>query len=132
MSKKTKVLIFIDDDPIAETLAPVSFDLDTRKLTDGAHELKIISRDPSGKEGIRKIPFIVRNGPAITIEGIKDNAVIDGVLPVIVNAYGKGDQKSFIIEGSETPASIPAWVWIIIIGFTGWAMYYLLRFIPGP
>ena len=134
MSEKSTVFIFIDEDtkPIAEVLSPVSFELDTRKLTDGEHVLKIVSRDPSGREGIRNIPFVVRNGPAIAIEGIKENAVVDGVLPLMINAYGKGDQKTFLIEGSETPASIPAWVWILIIGFAGWAMYYLLRYISVP
>jgi hypothetical protein len=134
MSDKSTILIFIDEDtkPVAEVLSPVSFELDTRKLTDGEHTLKIVSRDPAGKEGIRRIPFIVRNGPAIAVEGIKENAVVDGVLPLMINAYGKGDQKSFMIEGSETPQSIPAWVWILIIGFAGWAMYYLFRYYAMP
>ncbi|MBN8790449.1 MAG: cytochrome C [Terrimonas sp.] len=130
MKDNSTIFIFIDNDtkPVAEVLSPVSFELDTRKLTDGEHVLKIVSRDPSGKEGIRKIPFIVRNGPAIAVEGIKENAIVDGVLPLMINAYGKGDQKSFLIEGSETPQSIPSWVWIIIIVFAGWAMYYLYRY----
>ena len=134
MSDKSTIFIFIDEDtkPVAEVLSPVSFELDTRKLTDGEHTLKIVSRDPSGKEGVRRIPFIVRNGPAIAVEGIKENAVVDGVLPLMINAYGKGDQKSFLIEGSETPQSIPAWVWILIIGFAGWAMYYLFRYYAMP
>lgn len=132
MDDKSTIFIFIDDEhrPIAEVLSPVSFELDTRKLSDGNHSLKIVSRDPAGKEGVRFIPFVVRNGPAIAIEGIKENAVVDGVLPLMINAYGKGDQKSFLIEGSETPQSIPAWVWILIIGFAGWALYYLITYIP--
>jgi hypothetical protein len=113
-------------------LSPVNFELDTRKLTDGEHVLKIVSKDPTGKEGIRKIPFTVRNGPAIAVEGISENAVVDGVLPIMINAYGKGDQKSFLIGGSETPQSIPAWVWILIIGFAGWAMFYLVRYLSMP
>ncbi|MFT3747721.1 MAG: cytochrome C [Agriterribacter sp.] len=130
MKDNSTIYIFIDNDtkPVAEVLSPVSFELDTRKLTDGEHVLKIVSRDPSGKEGIRKISFIVRNGPAIAVEGIKENAIVDGVLPLMINAYGKGDQKSFLIEGSETPQSIPSWVWIIIIVFSGWATYYLYRY----
>lgn len=130
MRGSSTIFIFIDDEtkPIAEVVSPVSFELDTRKLADGEHELKIVSKDPSGKEGIRKIPFVVRNGPAIAIEGIKENAVVDGVLPLMINAYGKGDQKSFLITGSETPQSIPAWVWALIIVFAGWAMYYLFRY----
>src|SRR5690606_15745020 len=130
MSDKSTIFIFIDDDvqPIAEVKSPVSFELDTRKLTDGEHVLKIVSKDPTGKEGIRKIPFEVRNGPVIAIEGMKEHAVVDGVLPLMINAYGKGDQKSFLISGSETPQSIPWWVWLIIIGFAGWALYYTFMY----
>jgi hypothetical protein len=128
MNTKSKVLIFMDDEqkPFGEYLAPINFELDTRKLVDGEHLLKIVSKDPLGKEGIRKIPFIVRNGPSVAIEGIKDNDVVDGVIPIMINAYGKGDQKKFLIEGSETPRSIPAWVWAIVIGFVGWAVYYAI------
>ncbi|MEZ5016112.1 MAG: cytochrome C [Flavipsychrobacter sp.] len=131
MSSKSRILIFLDDEssPIAEVESPINFELDTNKLTDGEHTLKVVSKDPDGKEGIRLIPFIVRNGPAIDIGGIKENSVVDGVVPIMINAYGKGSQKSFYIEGSETPQSIPAWVWILIIGFGGWAMYYLFTFL---
>jgi len=130
MIDKSTIFIFIDDDtkPIAEVQSPVSFELDTRKLTDGEHILKIVSKDPTGKEGIRKIPFEVRNGPAIAIEGMKEHAIVDGVLPLMINAYGKGDQKSFLISGSETPQSIPWWVWLIIIGFAGWALFYTFMY----
>lgn len=131
MDDKSTIYIFIDDEskPVAQVQSPVTFELDTRKLTDGNHLLRIVSKDPTGKEGIRLIPFVVRNGPAIAVEGIAENDVVDGVLPLMINAYGKGDQKSFLIEGSETPQSIPAWVWILIIGFAGWAIYYLVSYI---
>jgi hypothetical protein len=128
MTTKSSILIFIDDDPqpYAEFSTPIQFELDTRKLVDGDHILKIVSKDPNGKEGIRKIPFVVRNGPAIELEGIKENEVVDGIIPLMINAYSKGDQKKFLIEGSETPHSIPAWLWVIIIGFAGWAIYYII------
>lgn len=131
MEDKSKIVVFIDDEeqPVAAFTSPVNFELDTRKLVDGKHTLKIVSKDPSGKEGIRVIPFEVRNGPAIDVEGIRENAVVDGVLPIMINAYGKGDQKVFLIEGSETPKSIPSWVWILIIGFAGWALYYLFTYL---
>lgn len=131
MEDKSKIVVFIDDEeqPVAAFTSPVNFELDTRKLVDGRHTLKIVSKDPSGKEGIRLILFEVRNGPAIDVEGIRENAVVDGVLPIMINAYGKGDQKIFLIEGSETPKSIPSWVWILLIGFTGWALYYLIAYI---
>jgi hypothetical protein len=126
MQDQSTVLIFIDDEttPVGEYNVPLNFELDTTKIVDGDHVLKIVSKSALGKEGIRKIPFTVRNGPAIAVEGIKANAVVDGVLPIMVNAYTKGDQKKFLIEGSETPRSIPAWVWAIIILFAGWSVYY--------
>ncbi|WP_300567162.1 cytochrome C [Flavobacterium sp.] len=126
MSNKSSVVLFIDDDttPYGTFQVPINFELDTRKLVDGDHLLKIVSKGPDGKEGIRKIPFIVRNGPAIAIEGLAENEIVDGIIPIMINAYGKGDQKKFLIEGSETPHSIPAWLWVVIIGFVGWAIFY--------
>lgn len=134
MEDKSSVVIFIDDEeqPIGQFSSPVNFELDSTKLADGEHILKIISRDPSGKEGIRRIPFKVRNGPDISIEGIKDNEIIDGVIPLMISAYGKGDQKIFLIEGSETPRSVPGWLWIIYLLFGGWAIYYIItQWVPG-
>lgn len=126
MNNHSKVILYIDDNitPLGEYDVPIHFELDTQKLTDGEHTLKIVSKDPTGKEGIRKIPFTVRNGPAIAVEGIEANDVVDGQIPIMINAYSKGDQKKFLIEGSETPHSIPAWLWALIIGFVGWAIYY--------
>jgi len=128
MQNQSKVIVFIDEDttPIGEYLAPINFEFDTRKLVDGEHILKIVSKDPLGKEGIRKIPFTVRNGPSVAVEGISDNDVVDGVIPLMIHAYGKGDQKRFLIEGSETPRSIPSWLWALIIGGVGWAIYYVV------
>ena len=128
MQDQSTVFIFMDDDnkPMGEYKTPVNFELDTTKLVDGQHTLKIISKSNIGKEGIRKIAFTVRNGPSIAVEGISDNTVVDGVLPLMINAYSKGDQKKFLIEGSESPRSIPAWLWVVIIGFIGWAMYYFI------
>ena len=95
MEDRSTVLIFVDDDPqpIAEFVSPVNFEFDTRKLPDGKHTLKIVSKDPTGKEGVRHIPFEVKNGPAISIEGIRENAVVDGVVPLMINAYGMKNIK---------------------------------------
>lgn len=128
MEDKSSILIFIDEEqqPLGSFRSPINFELDTRKLVDGEHYLRIVSKDPSGREGIRKIKFIVRNGPDISIEGLSENAVVDGVIPIMISAYGKGDQKLFLIEGSETPRSVPSWVWLLHIIFGGWAIYYLV------
>ncbi len=128
VEEKSKITLFVDDElqPIAVLTVPVQFELDTRKLTDGEHILKLISKSPTGREGIKKIKFIVRNGPAISVEGISENAVVDGTLPLMINAYDKGSQKQFAIEGSETPQSVPSWLWILIVAFMGWAAYYII------
>ncbi|HEX6915902.1 MAG TPA: cytochrome C [Chitinophagaceae bacterium] len=128
MEDQRPIRIFIDEEeyPLGSFRSPVNIEFDTTRLADGEHILKIVSLDPQGKEGIRKIPFTVRNGPAISVEGIKENQVVDGVLPIMISAYSKGDQRSFLIESSETPRSIPGWVWIGHIVFAGWAIYYLV------
>jgi len=127
-AEQSKVSLFIDDDvqPIAELLTPVQFELDTQKLTDGEHTLKLISKSPSGREGIRIVKFMVRNGPAISIEGLKENGIVDGVIPIMINAYDKGNLKKFNIEGSETPQSVPNWLWILVLGFIGWGAFFLI------
>ena len=134
MEAKSKIYIFMDEEvnPLAIVTAPIHIEIDTRKLVDGKHSLRLVSKDPSGKEGIRIIPFEVRNGPAIAVEGIQENAVVDGVVPIMINAYGKGDQKSFLISGSETPQTIPFWVWILLICFIAWSLYYLVRYMNLP
>lgn len=123
---RSKVFLFIDDEPkpIAELETPIVFDFDTSKLPDGDHVLKIISHSPEGREGIRKLNFSVKNGPSISVEGLDENDVVDGTLPLMINAYDKGDQKSFLIEGSETPQTIPFWIWVLIILVLGWSAYY--------
>lgn len=128
MSINSKIRIYLDNEveSLGEYNVPINFELDTRKLSDGEHTLRIISIDPNGREGVRKIPFTVRNGPDIAIEGIGDHDIVDGIIPVMVNAYSKGDQKQFLIEGSESPHSIPASIWMLVIFFVGWAMYYAL------
>lgn len=125
---KSKIMLFVDDElnPIAELITPVQFELDTRKLADGEHILKIVSKSPNGREGIRKVKFTVRNGPSISIEGLGENSVVDGTVPMMINAYDNGNHEKFIIEGSETPQSIPSWLWILVIVFFGWAAYYMM------
>lgn len=130
---KTNVLLFIDEEqqPIADLETPIVFDFDTSKLTDGEHTLRIVSQSPSGREGIRKINFTVKNGPSISIEGLKENDIVEGSFPLMINAYDKGNQKSFVIEGSETPRTVPVWMWVLIILIAGWGAYYGITYFNG-
>ncbi|WP_417429991.1 cytochrome C [Halpernia sp.] len=124
----SKVFLFIDDEkqPIAELETPIVFNFDTTKLTDGEHILKIVSKAMSGREGIRNINFTVRNGPSISVEGLSENDIVDGSLPLMINAHDKGMSKSFVIEGSETPQTIPVWVWVLIMIIAAWSAYYFI------
>lgn len=130
---RSSVFLFLDDEvkPLAVLETPIVFEFDTSKLTDGQHVLRIVSKSPTGREGLREIKFIVKNGPSVSVEGLKDNDIVDGVLPLMINAYDKGNQKSFVIEGSETPQTIPVWIWVIIIVFTGWGAYYGITYFSG-
>lgn len=124
----SKVFLFLDDEkqPIAELETPIVFNFDTNKLTDGEHILKIISKSINGREGVRIINFTVRNGPTISVEGLSENDVVDGSLPLMINAYDKGMPKSFVIEGSETPQTVPVWVWVMIMIIAAWSAYYMI------
>ncbi|MET3037204.1 cytochrome C [Chryseobacterium sp. NRRL B-14859] len=121
------VFLYIDEepDPIAELQTPVVFNLDTTKLTDGEHRLKIVSKF-GNKEGVKLVRFYVRNGPIIHLEGLSDQETVNGVLPLMLNAYDTGKNQSFIIKGSENPRTIPVWVWIIALVFAAWGAFYLV------
>lgn len=121
------VFLYMDqeENPIAQLQTPVVFNLDTTKLTDGDHVLKIVSQY-ANKEGIKIIPFTVRNGPIINIEGLVKNDVVDGILPLMINAYDTGKKQSFIIKGSENPRVVPIWIWVIFLIFGAWAVFYII------
>jgi hypothetical protein len=128
MSKHNAIVfLFMDEEanPIAELQTPVVFNLDTTKLADGEHTLKIVSKFDQ-KEGLKIIRFTVRNGPIIHIDGLSDNETINGSLPLMLNAYDTGRNQSFIIKGSENPRTIPVWVWVIALVFAAWAAFYIV------
>lgn len=128
-SEKT-IRIFLDDDPkpFAEFGSPVKFLFDTTKIPDGKHRLKIVVTSTDGAEGIKVIPFEVRNGPAISVLGLKDNEVVDTQIPITINAYGSERKDVFVITGSETPKAIPSWVWALVILFVGFGIFYLIMY----
>jgi hypothetical protein len=124
------IKVFLDEEPqpFAEFQPPVKFELDTTKIPDGRHSLKVVARSSRGIEGIKTIPFEVRNGPEISVVGLKPNEVVDTKVSITINAYGSETNDAFVIKGSETPKAIPAWVWALIISFIGFALFYFIRF----
>lgn len=130
MEPERLVRLFIDDDrePFAEFEPPVKFVLDTTRLSDGPHTLRVVARSTSGVEGVRKVPFEVRNGPDIAVVGLDDGDVVDGRMPITINAYGSERADRFLVTGSETPKGIPAWVWALLITFLGFALFYFIQY----
>lgn len=126
MAEDRHIKLFLDDDPVpfAEFAPPVKFLFDTTKLPDGPHTLRIVARSTNGVEGLRTIPFEVRNGPSITVLGLKPGEVVEDRIPITINAYGSERKDVFLITGSETPKAIPTWVWVLLIAFIGFAAFY--------
>lgn len=124
------IKVYLDDDsqPFAEFVPPTKFVLDTSKIPDGKHQLKIVARSSSGKEGIRTLPFEVRNGPSISVVGLKNGDVVSEKVPITINSYGSEKNDFFLIRGSETPKGIPDWVWALVIGFVGFAIFYFIMY----
>lgn len=124
------IKVFLDEDPkpFASFAPPVKIVLDTTKIPDGKHTLKIVAKSSNGIEGVREIPFVVRNGPAISIVGLKDNETVDTQVPLIINAYGSETKDFFVIKGSETPKAIPAWVWALLVGVIGYGLFYIIMY----
>lgn len=130
MEDKRIIKVFLDEEPapFAEFAPPVKFVLDTTKIPDGKHKLKIVARSSNDVEGIKTIPFEVRNGPEISVVGLKPNEVVDTQISITINAYGSETNDAFIIKGSETPKAIPAWVWALLISFVGFALFYFIMY----
>ena len=132
--KDTRIIkVYLDDEEkhFAEFSPPVKFELDTTKIPDGKHSLRIVARSSRGVEGVRVVPFKVRNGPTISLVGLKDNDEVTQQIPITINAYGSETDDQFVIRGSETPKAIPAWVWALVISFIAFgAAYSILYWTP--
>jgi mono/diheme cytochrome c family protein len=131
---RNRIDIFIDDDaePRLSTTPPLNFELDTTSLDDGPHVMRIEAYDNLGVKGVRTIPFRVRNGPGIAVSGIRRNDVLDGKIPVIVNAYG-GVTAEWEPAQAETPAPVATWAWVMLICFAAFGLFYGVRqWHPSP
>ncbi|HET8860755.1 cytochrome C [Marivirga sp.] len=123
-----KVFLDEENEPFAEFRPPVKFVLDTTKIPDGKHKLKIVAKSSSNVEGVKEIPFEVKNGPEISVVGLKSGEIIDDQVSITLNAYGSEKRDEFVVTGSETPKGIPAWVWALVIAFIGFALFYFIMY----
>jgi len=120
-----RIRVFIDDqpEPIADYRPPAEVSLDTTALADGEHQLRIEAQDTTGSTGIRRLPFNVRNGPGITVSGLRDDAVVHGLVTFMVNAFGS--EEPFEPHRAESRAPIPVWVWVLTLVVIAWAIWYI-------
>lgn len=132
VTKKDKriVKVFLDDDeqPFGEFKPPVEVMLDTTKIPDGEHTLKIVAKSSGEVEGIKIIPFVVKNGPEITVMGLKPNQVVDRETAITINAYGSEVEEQFIVHGSEDPKPVPAWFWALLIAVIAFGLFYAIMY----
>ena len=126
-----RIDIFLDGatEPLLSTTPPLNFELDTSLLEDGPHVLRIEAYDSGGVKGVRTIDFSVRNGPGIAVSGIHENDVLDGKIPVIVNAYGGTSAIHWEPSQAETPAPPPTWAWVLLILVIAFGVFYGIQ--PG-
>ncbi|MDO5654605.1 MAG: cytochrome C [Flavobacteriaceae bacterium] len=128
MEPRNKINVYLDDetDPFITLNTPVKFILDTTKIPDGKHKLRIVAKSSGGVEGIKIIPFEVKNGPTISVVGLNENDVVSEEISVIVNSYGSEGKDQFVVYGSETPKGIPSWIWALVILFVAFFAFYLI------
>lgn len=121
--------VYLDDgnEPIVSYRPPVRFELDTTQLEDGPHTLKVVATDAIGHKGVRTIPFEVRNGPGIDVEGLQDNDTLDGKVPILLNAYGGAKEPYWEPSRAETPAPVPTWAWVLLLVVVAWSTFYIAQ-----
>jgi mono/diheme cytochrome c family protein len=110
--------------PFGSVLPPAHVDIDTSKLDDGPHELLLEAFDAKGKVGRRTIPFIVQNGPGITVTGLRSGERVGGSVGLEINAFG--GEEPFDPIRAESSGPIPVWTWVLIVIVAGWAAWYAL------
>ena len=126
VAPRDRIDIFLDEatEPLLSTTPPLSFELDSSRLEDGPHVLRVEAYDAHGVKGVRTIDFSVRNGPGIAVSGIRQDDVLEGTIPVIVNAYGGTSAVHWEPSQAETPAPPPTWAWVLLILVTAFGLFY--------
>jgi hypothetical protein len=128
-----RIRIFVDNHPesLSDQAPPATVTIDTRRLADGEHRLRIEARDATGDTGIRTMPFVVRNGPGITISGLRDGATVHGAVTFMVNAFGA--EEPFEPHRAESRSPTPIWMWVLSLVILAWAVWYItMQWNPPP
>jgi len=126
------ISVFLDDgaEPISVHRPPARVSIDTTKLHDCEHVLRIEAVDAIGNAGLRRMTFTVANGPGITVTGLRHGARIRGAIDIEVNAFGA--TEPFDPERAESWGPIPVWTWVLFAVIVAWAAWYGLEYFPTP
>ena len=126
------ISVFLDDstEPIASYKPPASFTLDTKRMSDGEHTLRIQAVDAVGNIGVRRIPFTVANGPGITVTGLRAGSRVRGSVNLNVNAFGA--DEPFDPVRAESSGPVPVWTWVFFAVVVVWAAWYGLEYFKTP
>src|SRR5690606_22347379 len=121
-----RIDVFLDDgaEPIASYSPPLRFELDTTRLPDGPHTLRVEAYDSFGTKGVKVVRFTVRNGPGIVVSGLRQDDVLEGTVPVLVNSYGGAVESKWEPSRAETPSPVPTWAWVLVIMLVAYGLYY--------
>ncbi len=132
MDDAVSLSLFLDDatEAFATYRPPVTAELDTTILTDGRHVLRIRAQDAVGNIGLREIPFLVQNGPGITVTGLRANEQVAGLLQLDLNAFSASEPFDPIRAESSGP--IPVWTWVMMALIAAWAGWYGLTEFAQP
>jgi mono/diheme cytochrome c family protein len=132
LEQAVAVSLYLDDasEPFARYRPPATVHLDTHALEDGNHVLRIRARDAVGNVGVRTIPFIVQNGPGITVTGLRANERVSGDVAIDVNAFG--GSEPFDPVRAESRGPIPVWTWVVCALIAAWAAWYGIAEFPTP
>jgi mono/diheme cytochrome c family protein len=127
-----RIDVFLDDaaEPFQSAPPPVTIGLDTTGLDDGEHVLRLEARDAGGRVGRRTIPFVVQNGPGITVTGLRARERVGGSLQLAINSFS--GEEPFDPIRAESRGPIPVWTWVMALIIAGWAGWYGLAFFATP
>lgn len=120
-----RIRVYLDaaQEPVIDGRPPTALAIDTKSLADGEHSLRIEAQDTTGQIGVRRLRFLVRNGPGITVSGLGDGAVVHGTVQLKVNAFGA--EEPFEPHRAESRSPIPVWVWVLSLLIVAWTAWYV-------
>lgn len=126
------ISVFLDGqtEPLATYRPPARFTLDTTQVEDGEHVLRIEAVDSIGNIGVRTIPFVVANGPGITVTGLRAGSRVRGAVTMDINAFS--GEEPFDPVRAESSGPIPVWTWVFIVVVAVWAVWYGLEYFQTP